>query len=71
MPVLLSSSRWNDTPGLTFPVGEISLVIDHDVARFSRGFWPNDAFGGDNLSRERGFIFVHVDGDGGMVILGW
>jgi len=69
LSVLLSVSRGDDTPGLTFPVREISIVIDDDVAGLSSGLGSDNALGGDNLSGEGSLVLVDVHRNSGLVIV--
>jgi len=67
LSVLLSVSRGDDTPGLTFPVREISIVIDDDVAGLSSGLGSDNALGGDNLSGEGSLVLVNIYRNSGLV----
>jgi hypothetical protein len=55
---------------LALPVGEVTVVVDDDVACFSGGLGSDDTFGGDDLSSEGGLVFVGVGDNGGLVVVG-
>ncbi len=44
-------------------------MVDDDVAGLAGGFGAHDALGGDDLAGEGGLVLVHVDGDGGLVVV--
>jgi len=69
LSVLFTGTWWDYTPRLTFPVWEVTVVVDNDVASFSGCLWSNNTFGGDNLSSERGFVFVYIDWYSRLVIV--
>ena len=70
LSILLTGTRWDDTPGLSLNVGEVTLVVDDDVAGFSGGLGSYDALGGDDLSGEGGLVLVGVYLDLGVVVVG-
>lgn len=65
--VLLAVSRGEDTPGLSLPVGEVTLVVDDDVTGFSSGLGSDDALGADDLSGEGGLVLEDVHRNRGLV----
>ena len=69
LSILLAVARGHDTPGLALDVGEVTLVVDDDVASLAGGLWAHDALGGDNLSGEGGLVLEGVDLDGGVVMV--
>jgi hypothetical protein len=71
LSVLLAGAGGNDSPGLSLPVGEVTVVIDDDVACFSGGLGSDNAFGGDDLSGEGGLVFVSVGFDGVLGVVGF
>ena len=65
------SITWGDnTPGLSLDVGEVTIVVDDDVACLSGGLGSNNTLGGDDLSGEGGLVLVGVDLDLGVVVVG-
>lgn len=70
LAVLLAHAGGDDAPGLSLDVGEISVVVDDDVAGLSGGLGSDDALGGDDLSGEGGLVFVGVDLEFGNVVVG-
>ena len=68
LSVLLGARR-NDTPGLSLPVREVTLVVNDDVASLTSSLWSNNTLGGDNLSSERSLVLVNIDRDVGLVIV--
>ena len=69
LSVLLTVAWWDDTPGLSLPVWEVSIVINDDVASFTSGLWSDNSLGGDNLSGERSLVLVNVDRNSRLVIV--
>lgn len=67
LSVLFTGTRGDDTPRLSLPVGEVSLVINDDVACLSGGLGSNNALGGNNLTGERGLVLVHIDRNSRLV----
>ncbi len=67
LSVLLTGTRGDDSPGLSLPVREISIVIDDDVASLSSGLGSNNTLGGNNLSSEGGLVLVYVHRNRGLV----
>ena len=63
----LSYTRRNDTPGLSLPVREVSLVVDDDVASLTSCLRSDNTLGRDNLPSEGGLVLVGVDRDRGLV----
>ena len=70
LSILLTNTRWDNTPGLSLHVGEISIVIDDDVASLTSGLRSDDALGGDDLSGEGGLVFVGVYLEVGDIVVG-
>ena len=70
LSVLFANARGNDSPGLSLPVGKVSVVVDDDVAGFSGGLGSDDALGGDDFAGEGGFVLVDVGDYGGLVVVG-
>jgi len=69
LSVLLVDSRGDDTPRLSLPVREVTIVIDNDVASLSSSLGSDNALGRDNLSGERSLILPDIHGNGGLVIV--
>ena len=69
LSVLFSVARGHDTPGLSFPVRKVSIVIDDDVASLAGGLGSDNALGGDNLSGERGLVLPDVHGNSRLIIV--
>mmetsp|Transcript_19891 Transcript_19891/g.30728 ORF Transcript_19891/g.30728 Transcript_19891/m.30728 type:complete len:338 (+) Transcript_19891:241-1254(+) len=69
LSVLLVDSRGDNTPRLTLPVGEVTIVIDNDVASLTSGLGSDNALGGNNLSSEGSLVLPHIDRDGRLVIV--
>lgn len=65
--VLFPHSRGDHTPRLAFPIRKVALVINDDMARFSRGLGADNAFRRNNLSCEGSFVLVDVDWHGRLV----
>ena len=61
LSVLLAGARGDDTPRLSLDVGEVTLVVDDDVASLTGGLGADDALGGDDLSGEGRLVLVRVD----------
>jgi len=70
LAVLLTVAGGDDTPGLTLDVGEITLVVDDDVAGLTGGLGSDDTLGGHDLTGEGGLVLVGVDLDSGVVVVG-
>mmetsp|Transcript_15434 Transcript_15434/g.33427 ORF Transcript_15434/g.33427 Transcript_15434/m.33427 type:complete len:349 (-) Transcript_15434:60-1106(-) len=70
LSVLLAVAGGHDAPGLSLDVGEVAVVVDDDVAGFAGGLWADDALLGDDLSGEGGLVFVGVDLDARVVVVG-
>ena len=70
LAVLLTSARGDDAPALALNVGEVTLVVDDDVARLARGLGADDALLGDHGASERGLVLVGVHLHGRLVIVG-
>ena len=64
---VLLLSRGDDTPGLSLPVRELTLVIDDNVASLTGCLWSNNTLGGDDLSGEGRLVLVRIDRDGFLV----
>jgi hypothetical protein len=71
LSVLFTNTRRNDTPGLAFPVWEVTIVVNDDVASLTSGLGSNDTLGGYNLSGERSLVLIHIDWDSRLVIVGF
>mmetsp|Transcript_774 Transcript_774/g.1825 ORF Transcript_774/g.1825 Transcript_774/m.1825 type:complete len:343 (-) Transcript_774:65-1093(-) len=69
LSVLLAGARGDDTPRLSLDVGEVTLVVDDDVASLTGGLGADDALGRDNLSGERRLVLVGVDLNSRVVIV--
>ena len=69
LSILLTNTWGDNTPGLSLDVGEVTIVVDDDVASLSGSLRSNNALGGDNLSGERRLVLVGVHRDGGLVIV--
>jgi len=70
LSVLLTDTWGDDSPRLSLDVGEVTVVVDDDVACLSGGLGSDDALGGDDLSGEGGLVLVGVDLDLGVVVVG-
>ena len=70
LTVLLTDTRGHDSPGLSFPVREVALVINDDVACFPCSLGPNDTLGGHNLACEGGLVLVNIYRNGGLIVVG-
>jgi hypothetical protein len=68
--ILLTDTWWDNTPGLSLDVGEVTVVVDDDVAGLSGGLGSNNTLGGNDLSGEGGLVLVGVDLDVGVVMVG-
>jgi hypothetical protein len=69
LSVLFTDSRWDDTPGLSLPVWEVSVVVDNDVAGLTCGLWTDNFLSGDDLSGERGLVLENVDRNIGLIVV--
>ena len=69
LSILLASAWRDDTPRLSFPVWEITVVVDDNVASFSGGLGSNNALGRDNLSSERCLVLVNVDRNSRLIVV--
>ena len=69
LSILLTVAWGDDTPGLSLDVGEVSFVVDDDVASLTGGLWSDNALGGDDLSGEGGLVLEGVDLDLGVVVV--
>ena len=69
LSVLLAGAWGDDTPRLALPVGEVSIVVNDDVASLTSGLGSDNALGRDNLSSERSLVLVHIDRDSGLIIV--
>ena len=70
LSVLFADTRRDDSPGLTFPVREVTTVVDDDVAGFTGGLGAYDALYGHNFSGERRLVLESVDRNSGLIIIG-
>lgn len=69
LAILLTNTWRDNTPGLSLDVGEISIMIDDDVASLTGGLRSDDALSGDDLSGEGSLVFVGVDLEVGNVVV--
>jgi len=69
LAILLAVTRGHDSPGLALDVGEVTVVVDDDVAGLAGGLWADDALGGDNLAGEGGLVLEGVDLHSGVIIV--
>jgi hypothetical protein len=67
LSVLFTSTRRHDTPGLSLPVREVSIVVNDDVISLTGSLGSNNFLRGDNLSSERSLVLVHVHGNSGLI----
>ena len=67
LSILLTVTRRDDTPTLTLPVGEVTVVIDNDVTGLTGSLRANNALGTDDLSSERSLVLIGVDRNGRLV----
>ena len=70
LSILLTNTWGDNTPGLSLDVGEVTIVVDDDVACFSGSLGSDDTLGRNDLSGEGGLVFVGVDLDLGVVVVG-
>jgi hypothetical protein len=69
LSVLFTDTWGYDTPRLTLPVGEVTVVVDNDVASLTRGLGSDNTLGGDDLASEGRLVLVHIDRDSGLIIV--
>ena len=69
LSVLLAVTRGDNTPGLSFPVRKVTIVVNDDVACLSSCLGSDDALSGDDLSSERSLVLVHIDRDSRLIIV--
>jgi hypothetical protein len=67
LSVLLAVTWRDDTPRLSLPVREISLVVDNDVAGLSGSLWSDNTLGRHDLTSEWRLVLVNVDRNGRLV----
>ena len=65
--VLFTGTRRDYTPGLSFPVREVTVVVNDDVASFTSGLRSDNTLGRDNLSSEGSLVLVNIDRNSGLV----
>ena len=70
LSILLTGSWGDDSPGLSLDVGEVTVVVDDDVACLSGSLGSDDALGRNDLSGEGGLVLVGVDLNLGVVVVG-
>ena len=69
LAVLLALARGDDSPGLSLPVGHVTIMVHNDVASLSGSLGADDALGRDNLGGEGSLVLEDVDGDGRLIIV--
>jgi hypothetical protein len=47
LSILFAVAWWNDSPRLSLPVGEVTIVVNNDVASLSCCLWSNDTLCGN------------------------
>ena len=67
LSVLLAVAWGNDTPGLSLPIREVTIVINDDVASLTSGLGSDNALGRNNLSGERGLVLEGVHGNSRLI----
>ena len=67
LSILFTDTRRDDSPRLPLPVGEVTIVIDDDMACLTGSFGADDAFASDNLSSERSLVLEHIHWDSGLI----
>jgi len=67
LSVLLTDTWGDNSPGLSLPVGEVTVVVDDDVASFSSSLGSDNALGRDNLSGEGSLVLVNIYRNSGLV----
>jgi len=67
LAVLLTLTRGDNSPGLPFPEGHITIMVHNDVASLSSGLGTNDALGRHNFGGKGSLVLEGVDGDGRLI----
>jgi hypothetical protein len=70
LSVLLAGAWWDYSPRLSFPVWELTLMVNDNVASLTSGLWSDNAFGRNNLPNEWFLILVHIDRDVCLIPVG-
>ena len=69
LAILLALARGDDSPGLSLPVGHVTIVVHDDVASLSGSLGADDTLGRDNLGGEGSLVLEDVDGDCRLIIV--
>jgi hypothetical protein len=69
LSVLFANTRGDNSPGLSLPVREVTVMIDDNVASLSGGLGSNNTLGRNDLSSERSLVLVNIDRNIGLVII--